>query len=192
MRAVSLSDERVQELLKDKFVCATVNLQGNPQAGFSFNHKPGDPARPVPGGLGERNNQMLFLTPQGEIINARAGYVGPKELLAEIELSLAIREALPKIPEAKAQKEAVVKAHKDYLNKPSPNGRPRVRVNVPGAKQVIVGGAGRSLLDHEFVMQNPLLPIRDFTIDKMLGHAPRTRFFFGQEVIPAKPANPGK
>lgn len=191
MRAVTLSDEKVQKLLHDKFICATVNLQGNPQAGFSFDHKPGDPAHPVPGGLGERNNQMLFLTPQGEIINARAGYLSPKELLAEAELSLAIWATLQNTPQAR-RRDVVIKAHKDYLSKPDPAGVPRVRVEVPGAKHVSVGGAGRSVLDHELVMQNPLIPIREFTIDKMLGHVPRNLFFFGQEVIPAKKPAPGK
>ncbi|GIW81704.1 MAG: hypothetical protein KatS3mg105_3511 [Gemmatales bacterium] len=186
MRAVSLSDNHVQKILAKEFICATVNLKGNPQAGLSFDHGPNEPARPVPVGLGEHNNQMLVLTPQGEIINARAGYIGPKELLAELDFSL---DLLRQLKKAKNRTDAVRKAHQEFLRKSIPGAAPRVQVRVAGAKNVIVKGAGRTTLDHQFVMANPLMPFKDFSIEKMIGKAPRTRFFFGQEVIPARKKN---
>lgn len=181
---MSLADAGVQKLLREKFICATVNLEGNPQAGFSFSHGPNDPARPVPPGLGEHNNQLLVLTPQGEIINARAGYLGSKELLAELEFSLSLYEKLGTTA-ADQRKETLVQLHRDFVQRGIP-GVPAVRVQIQGAKVLTQKGA-RFALDHEFVIKNPLLPIKDFTIHKMLGETPRHLFFFGQEVIPAQP-----
>src|SRR5262245_33934744 len=191
MRAVSLSSEKVQKLLRDKFVCAWVNLRGDRAAGASFEHGPKDPPVTVWRGLGARNTQTLLLSPEGQIVNAAAGAIGPTDLVHELELTLRILANLARAPEGD-RKALVEKAHKEYLQQPPKDSTlamiKGLLANVP--EGAIVIGAGRALDDHKFIINNPLLPVREFTINRMVGNDPV--IFFGatdgQVVIP----QPGK
>src|SRR5262245_55521266 len=190
MRAVSLSSDRVQKLLRDKFVCAWVNLRGDKAAGASFAHGPNDAPVEVGRGLGARNTQTLMLTPEGRIVNAAAGAIGAADLVHELEFALRALADLDKAPEA-YRTTLLTKAHKNYLKKP-PEGSTletinRLLVKVPA---IVVGG-NRAVDDHKFVIHNPLLPVQEFRINRMVGNDPV--FFFGaKDGLPKGPPRPPK
>ena len=101
---MSLSNAKVNRLLNDKFVCAYVNTQGDPNSGESFSHRPRDPVGPCLRGNGEHNVQMITMSPAGEIIHVLSGYVGPEELLAELQFAEATWRELAKIEDAARRK----------------------------------------------------------------------------------------
>src|SRR5215467_11706052 len=98
MRAVSLSDARVKELLADKFVCAWINIADDPAVGASHPHACTDQARELARGLGEHNTQTLILTPDGRLLSALAGFVGPADLAEELGFAFALWDTVRQAP----------------------------------------------------------------------------------------------
>lgn len=99
MRTVSFSADPVQKLLKDDFVCATINIDGDPTAGASLAHAPTDSCGSSSRGIGRPNVQCLFLTPTGEIFHVASGYVGPRDMAKEIGFAKKTFDAIQKSPE---------------------------------------------------------------------------------------------
>src|SRR5579859_5723258 len=93
MRTVSFSSPAVQKTLSDRFICARINTTGEATAGSSFSHAPSDPPGPCLRGSGRQNIQLIFLTPQGELLHTLTGYVGPGDLADELKFALATYEA---------------------------------------------------------------------------------------------------
>jgi hypothetical protein len=98
MRTVSFSSDPVRSLLKSDFVCATINIDGDPTAGASLAHAPTDSCGPSSRGIGRPNVQCLFLTPDGKILHVASGYVGPKDLKREIQFAKDVFAAVRKSP----------------------------------------------------------------------------------------------
>ena len=89
MRAVTLSDEKVEKLLDKYFVRGWMNIEGKRSyAGSSNKHKPSYAARNVSNGSGHHNVQMFFLTADGKVLNALPGYWNPPHFLKEAEFAV--------------------------------------------------------------------------------------------------------
>ncbi len=164
---MSLSQDSVKQLVNDRFVAAWVNIKDDPAAGSSVRHPAGDKAADMARGLGEHNTQLLVLTPDGKIVNALAGYVGPADLLEELKFSLTQLETLRKTPEAQRSR-VLAQAHKkfaDEVAKRSPSGMEKV------IGQLKTVGPQRAAADHRFVAEHPLLPVQSFTTALMVGNA---------------------
>jgi hypothetical protein len=177
MRAVTLSDRKVRNQLNKKFVCTWGNVEGDPTAGASFAHQPSDPPGSCIRGNGEHNMQVLVLTPDGELLNALAGYLSPDELRQELDLALEIYEGLValerELPQAdpdQARVDVVESAHRRFL-----------QAYEQGDEREDEGVfadfiAKRVASDHRFSMENALADARDFDPVRMVGNA---QTFFG-------------
>jgi hypothetical protein len=167
---VSLSNEEVRQLLNDKFVCLWMNIKDDPAAGSSLAHPPTDQAKDMLRGLGEHNNQILMTTPDGKIINALAGYIGPEDLVEEIQFAVTNLAGLSKGSEA-AKKTALAKTHRkfaDELDKRQAPEHLRSMAEVFGKVKRV--GPQRGADDHRFTAQYALLPVKSFTTALMVGN----------------------
>jgi len=197
---VSLSNDRVNRLLNDKFVCAYVNTKGDPNAGESFSHRPRDPVGPCLRGNGEHNVQMITISPQGEIFHVLSGYVGPEELLAELEFAEATWQKLAAIDDAATRKKLLIAEHEKFARELESRNFDESDGIVPGAAtafrnmqkqmqaafgpEVRLPTAGlignRAALDHEFAIDHPFLPYGEYRSEELVGEA---KSFFGSAGI---------
>jgi hypothetical protein len=193
---VSLSNAKVNRLLNDKFVCANVNIQGDPNSGESFSHLPRDPVGPCLRGNGEHNVQMITMSPAGEIFHVLSGYIGPEELLAELQFAEASWHELAKIEDADARKKVLVASHEKFVREAETRRYDADDAPVPGAaaglrdiqkqlrlpfgeelQNLTAGFTGqRGALDHAFAIKHPLLPYKEYRSEELVGNA---KTFFG-------------
>jgi len=172
MRAVSLSNVDVRTLLADQFVCTWTNIAADPAAGTSHPHACSDPARDMARGLGEHNTQTLILTPDGRLLSALAGYVGPADLLEELKFARSLAEKVKKEPSDRARS-VVEKAHSTFtrdLAGRSPRG------GEVGREEEFFGqlkdvGLKRAVADHQFSAKSAFLPVEKFSTERMVGNA---------------------
>jgi hypothetical protein len=170
---VSLSNDEVQRVLNDQFICTWVNIKDDPAAGASFAHPPNDQAVELARGLGEHNNQILMLTPNGKIVNALAGFIGPADLLEELQFSVNLLGKLDKASDSKKEAE-VTKAHKAVVErfetkKPSNQGFFGMMEQFGNFGMMQIG-ATRAASDHRWTASHPLMPVRSFTTGGMVGN----------------------
>ncbi len=178
------SDNRIQSLLRGRFVCARLNLEGDKTAGGSFAHTPRSPAGFVSRGLGEHNVQLLMLTPRGNLLNIVSGYIDANGLVRELKRALDIWKRVKASKTAKAKKAIIRAAHERALAEierrpPGPlqralGGRPNAKEKRKRKKRdqrvpTIVIGAGRDAVDHRFARDNPLLNAKQFKPEKLVG-----------------------
>jgi hypothetical protein len=193
---VSLSNASVNRLLNDKFVCANVNIQGDPNSGESFSHLPRDPVGPCLRGNGEHNVQMITMSPSGEIYHVLSGYVGPEELLAELQFAEATWHELDKTEDADTRKKMLIAAHERFARESDTRRYDEDDTPIPGVmpgardiRKFLPSGLGdemqnlmagftgqRSALDHAFVIKHPLLPYKEYRSEELVGSA---KTFFG-------------
>jgi hypothetical protein len=167
---VTLANKDVQKALNERFLCSWLDTQGDPDSGGSFAHGPKEPAPDVLRGNGDHNVQILFLTPQGEIFHAVAGYAEPKDLLDEIALAQRIyagirmpgvdRAALVSVMENAAAAEA-----RSTLDTSPVPGRGALALGASG-----LGASGLSVVRaREFVRDHPLMAAARFHPSLMFG-----------------------
>ncbi len=184
---MSFSDPDVARLLKTKFVCAWLNTNGDPDAGSSFAHAPKSAAGTCIRGNGEKNVQLLVLTPRGRIVHALSGYVGPKTLADELRFALGSIQMLEKAATpATADTDRLVE---------------RMQARIRDAQRREFSGPlsdwakRRTLADYRFVAKRPLLEIERYDSTDFVG---RGRSFFGTRRGPTEgtigeaPENPEK
>ena len=169
---MSLSNDEVQRVLNDQFICTWVNIKDDPAAGASFAHPPNDQAVELARGLGEHNNQILMLTPNGKIVNALAGFIGPADLLEELQFSVNLLGKLDKVSDSKKEAE-VTKAHKGVAEgfeskKPTNNGFFGMMEQFGNCGMQV--GAKRAAIDHRWTANHPLMPVKSFTTGGMVGN----------------------
>jgi hypothetical protein len=191
MRTVTFSDDQVQRVLNNEFVCCYTDTTGDPTAGASFSHAPGEQPGPCGKGAGRQNVQVIFMTPASEIFHVATGFLEPDDLLTETTYA---RELFADLQRNRSQrKQTVVASHESHLRnlgfKPNeiaaadnqlsdmflggPNPQdfginmPKMKdfgVNVPGAGANMFQDIARQRLlkDHKFVMRNPLMTRKTF------------------------------
>ena len=115
MRAGSLSDKDVIARLKKHYVCAWDNTEGERNAGGSFAHPPSDPPPQCIRGNGEHNVQMLFLTPDLNLLHAVSGYVSGSELVREIDFASGLWEQVKRLRTNSARQHVVARAHQQAM-----------------------------------------------------------------------------
>jgi len=155
----------VNTLLRTQFVCTRENTEGDPNAGGSIAHRPGEPAGRCIRGNGEHNVQLLALTPEGRIFWVLAGYVAPRELEAELRAALSTFRSLGD-PGRATPEERVAGAHRDMIREIE--------------KRPFDGPLGdwerrRALEDHRFMTRHPLLDAASFRPAMLVGNG-RTYF----------------
>jgi len=183
---VTLSDRKIRKQLGRKFVCTWGNVEGNPNAGSSFAHKPSDPPSSCIRGNGEHNIQILFLTPEGELMSALAGYLSPKELHQELDQVLDLWKQLGELP-AKSREVDVI-AYREKLVRDHHR-----RFLADFEKQKLEGRfasfvKSRVVKDHEFSAKHALMDARTFRPEAMVGNA---KTFFGGSTGGTKPGRIG-
>jgi hypothetical protein len=172
MRAVSLSNADVRKLLAEKFVCTWTNIAADPAAGASHPHACTDPARDMARGLGEHNTQTLILTPDGRLLTALAGYVGPDDLLEELKMAASLWEKVRSEPAARG-KQLLERDHAAFARELSER---KPRGGLVGREEAFFGqlkevGSKRGAADHLYSAKNALLPAEKFTTAGMVGNA---------------------
>jgi hypothetical protein len=193
MRTVSFSNVNVQKLLNENFVCSFENSKGQQNTGSSLSHSPGDAPGPCIRGVGNQNVQCFFTTAGGDISHVLTGYVGPEDLVQEIEFAISLHKAMQARPSRAGR--ILVQSHRRFLktlgfsdtqiNSPrtiSPLGS--IVPDNPGdfllafqtgdvsqAFRDSIGRATRSqtLSDHQFAIQYPLLATKKFRPEMLVG-----------------------
>lgn len=87
MRAVSLSQDPVFEMLKDDFVCGYRNIENKKWAGASGKHQPDGQAVDTTNGAGPHNLQIFVLTADGIVLTALPGFWHSEDLARELDLA---------------------------------------------------------------------------------------------------------
>lgn len=166
---MSFSDKDVLARLRRNFVCAWVNLEGDPIAGESYAHPPGDPPPHCVRGNGEHNVQMLVLTPSGEIVSALSGYLSPQTLGEELDLAAALVRDLAGAEEVDVElrERVVALRHEAFAKELAEREWPELFGEFEKA---------RALSDHQFAQRHPLLHFERFRPEMLVGNA---RTFFG-------------
>jgi hypothetical protein len=115
MRTVTFSDPRIRNIFNQHFVNTHTNTEGDPNAGQSIRHRPGEPAGNCIRGNGKQNIQTIFMTPEGEIFHVATGYLPADDLLDEAKYAL---QLFGKLKETESDKHAalVTRSHRDRLN----------------------------------------------------------------------------
>src|SRR5262249_52675459 len=151
-------------------------------------------------GNGEHNVQMITISPQGEIFHVLSGYVGPEELLAELEFAEATWQKLAAIDDAATRKKLLIAEHEKFARELESRNFDESDGIVPGAAtafrnmqkqmqaafgpEVRLPTAGlignRAALDHEFAIDHPLFPSRGDPSPGMVGEG--QNFFFSARV----------
>ena len=176
---MSFSNKKIQSLLRGKFVCARLNTEGHKCSGGSFAHEPKSPAGFVGRGLGEKNVQLLMLTPKGELLHVVSGYIDTDGLERELKRGLAIWKQVQGKKTAKAKKAVIRAAHEaalKELEKRPPGRLERLLQQHRGDEKEetrripkLTIGAGRDAVDHRFARDNALLPAAKFRPEKLVG-----------------------
>jgi hypothetical protein len=182
---VSFSSDSVRKILNREFVCTTVNISGDENAGISLKHRPSDPPGPCLRGNGEHNVQILMLTPKGRILNVLAGYVDPAELAEELRFASKLWKDVAGMNPDDAEA-AVERAHSKWLNQhaakrkqhvPNFMGQDFAGMRLPADfRDQFTAMFDRGKTDHEFARSHPLLPIDDYRSEMLVGNA---KTFFG-------------
>jgi hypothetical protein len=172
MRAVSLSHPDVRKLLSEEFVCTWSNIAADPAAGASHPHACADQARDMARGLGEHNTQTLILTPDGRLLTALAGYIGPADLLEELKMATSLWKKIANAPEASARR-SLEQAHSAFAGEVL---RRKGRDGLVGQEEQFFGqlkevGNKRVAADHRFSAAHPLMPAENFTTALLVGNA---------------------
>jgi len=157
----------VQREISKHFVCARTDTTGDPTAGGSFAHKPGDAEPTCVRGNGKQNVQMLFLTPQGEIFHVLTGYIGAAELAADLKRTRALFGKVMAEPDLDRREQIVAQAHETRRGELADS-------DFDGPLGSFV--KRRVLQEQAFVAQHPLLRVEDFRPVMLVGNG---RTFFG-------------
>src|SRR5262249_50265427 len=159
MRAVSLSDPFVKKQLDENFVCTWTDVSNDPAVGSSYKHSCKDQTADMARGLGEHNTQTLILTPDGRLLSALAGYLGPEDLREELEFAASLCQKVRQEPESNRTK-VVESAHADFAEKLSQR---KGREGLVGMEErffskTMTVGNQRGVADHEFSAKHALMP----------------------------------
>ena len=85
---MSLSNDHVLSVLKNRFVCGFKNITGESYAGRSGHHDTDSPAVVTTNGAGPHNVQMFILSADGTVLHCLPGYWAPQDLLFEMQFAL--------------------------------------------------------------------------------------------------------
>jgi len=94
MRTVTFSTDQVADIVNNQLVATYSNTQGDPSAGSSFSHAPGESPGPCGRGAGRQNVQTIFMTPSGEIFHVATGFLSPEDLLTETRFAIRLFDSL--------------------------------------------------------------------------------------------------
>src|SRR5262245_26050745 len=135
---------------------------------------------------------MLTMSPAGEIFHVLSGYVGPQELLAELQFAEATWRELAKLEDANDRKKILIAAHEKFARELESRHFDEDSTTMPimaaafrnmqpafGAElqNLAAGFTGqRGALDHAFAIKHPLLPYKEFHSEELVGNA---KTFFG-------------
>ena len=103
MRTVSFSSPSVKRQMNKDFVCLSINTEGDPSAGSSQAHAPGDRAGRCAPGIGNQNVQTVFLTPEGQIFHTASGFQDGPQLVREMDFATNLFRKLKESPELAEQ-----------------------------------------------------------------------------------------
>lgn len=149
MRTVTFASSGVQKRLRDDFVCAWKNIEGEAVAGGSNAHLPTDRVPECHAGDGEHNTQVAFLTPDGRVVHVVAGYRDAGGMSEELRFVLKLKAEVGDAgaPEAGHLAEAVKAAHERALGKEADHAPAR--------------------RDHEFMTRHAAEPLAVFSFVKL-------------------------
>jgi hypothetical protein len=90
LRGVTLPDEAVMQMLRERFVLAHRNIERDLHVGMSHGYSKKQSAVGTTNGAGGRNVQMLVLTPDEIVLHALPGFWHAEDLLPELRLALEV------------------------------------------------------------------------------------------------------
>jgi hypothetical protein len=113
---VSLSQDPTLSLLKDRFVCGTRDITGEPWSGFSGIHPIDGGAVYTTNGAGPHNIQMFVLATDGTVLTCLPGFWHPEDLAIELKFAEDLNKVWTDASLSKAQKDATyTKMHIEHI-----------------------------------------------------------------------------
>jgi hypothetical protein len=192
MRTVTFSTPEIQNAIARHFIALNSNISGDPTAGASINHAPGDAPGSCIRGNGQQNVQVIFLTPDLKILHAATGYLDPNDLYEEMQFAAQLFEKLKSSPQS--AEELVREAHRERLKNAGFSAEEidaRTEMDLIRA-QMAAGNSratgipakapaqpvppradelfafmirGNVLRDHRYSLMHPLMPVETFETD---------------------------
>lgn len=172
---MSLPNEEVLALLRERFVLGARNIERDHHVGMSHGYRCNQTAVGTTNGAGGRNVQILVLAADGAVMHALPGFWHPQELAAELRLSLELHQLYhdERTPAAKlamfrvlhraAADGAPSTAHDEW--QPFDANEERERLAKGPRDTVLCDDAGRPLLDRNGMPQ--LKTIRRLVHDRL-------------------------
>src|SRR5262249_8440043 len=110
--------------------------------------------------------------PDGRLLSALAGYIGPADLLEELKMAVSLWEKFAKAPEASG-KHSLEQAHLAFASEVL---RRKPRDGQVGQEEQFFGqlkevGNKRAAADHKFSAAHPLMAADKFTTAMLVGNA---------------------
>ncbi len=85
---MTLSNEKVVDLMMTQFVCGTKNISNEKYSGRSGEHDTDDAAAYTTNGAGPRNMQIFILSSDGVVLHCLPGFWCPEDLIFEIKFAM--------------------------------------------------------------------------------------------------------
>jgi hypothetical protein len=196
MRTVSFSEDQVNRMMDQNFVATYTNTQGDPSAGMSFSHAPGEQPGMCGRGAGRQNVQTIFMTPAGGIFHVACGFLSPQDLIEEMQFAATVFESMDWKDEPMSRRQLVSAQTNRLLDKgfspqsmqsshplqkmmlsgPNPGD---LGMKIPGGRNMFDEIASQRILeDGKYVLRNPLISREKFEQNPgdLVGHH---KSFFG-------------
>ena len=118
---MTLPNEEVMDLLRNRFVVGARNIEREKHVGLSHGYKPDQTAVGTTNGAGGRNVQIVVLAADETVLHVLPGFWHAEDLAAELRLALEIHSLHQDESVAPAQKLAMFAAlHRSFLRRQSP------------------------------------------------------------------------
>jgi hypothetical protein len=104
---VTLGDESVLGLLRDRFVVGWRDIRDEDWVGSSFGYSPGQRAVGTTNGAGARNVQTFVLAPDLTVLHALPGFWHPEDFARELRFALVLARLWSDDNRTRAEKEAM-------------------------------------------------------------------------------------
>jgi hypothetical protein len=105
LRGVTLPDEKVLSLLKNKFEVTWRNIERRNYVGNSYGYTCEQTAVGTTNGAGANNVQIIILSPDHRVLHALPGFWHPKDFARELRLSLVLHSLWKSRQSMKAKKD---------------------------------------------------------------------------------------
>jgi hypothetical protein len=189
LRGVTLPNEEVMQLLNERFVVGSRNIERDAHVGLSHGYRPDQSAVGTTNGAGGRNVQLLVLAHDQTVVHALPGFWHADDLIAELRLALELHRLYldDELP-GEQKRTMLATLHRAHLRRHGDVAAKRgawqdfdvahelARAEREPRDTVLTGPDGRPTvkpipqLVHERLLARPFLPLADFRMEDFVDY----------------------